>query len=67
MILALYSSVICILFMHLFEDNMWAFMFFALLNAIAINFASDRYEKLIHRIEKLERSQDEKKGGSSNA
>ncbi len=67
MIWALYSSIICVLCMHIMEDNMWAFMFFALLNAIAINVAFKRYEKLINRIEKLERSQDEKKGGSSNA
>lgn len=45
---------------------MWAFMFFGLLNAIAINVASDRYDKLIHRIEKLERSQAEKKEGTSD-
>lgn len=64
MVFALYSSIISILFMHLFEDNMWAFMFFAFLHAIAINVAFKRYEKLINRVEKLERSQKEKKEGA---
>lgn len=64
MIWWLYLSTCCILLMHLFEGNMWVFMFFALLNVIAINIAFDRYDKLIRRIEKLERSQDEKKKGA---
>jgi hypothetical protein len=49
--------------MHIIEDNMWAYMFFALLNAIAINVAFKRYEKLINRVEELERSHDEKRCG----
>lgn len=61
MAVALYVSI---LFMHLFEDNMWAFMFFAFLNAIALMVADNQYEKLINRVEKLERSQEDKKGGT---
>ena len=64
MIWAIYSSIICVLCMHIIEDNMWAYMFFALLNAIAINVAFKKYEKLINRVEKLERSQKEKKEGA---
>lgn len=64
MVFALYASVISILFMHIFEDNMWAFLFFSLLNCIFINIAYVRYANLINRIEKLECSQHEKNGGA---
>ena len=64
MVFALYASSVSILFMYLFEDNMWAFMFFGLLNVIAINVADKQYEKLKNRVEELERSQNEKKEGA---
>lgn len=63
MILAVFTSNICVLLAYHFMHNMWASMLFILLNAIAVNIAFDRYDKLIRRIEKLERSQDEKKRG----
>ena len=62
--LAVFTSNICVLLAYHFMDNMWASMLFVLLNAIAINVAFDRYDKLMHRIEKLERSHNEKKEGA---
>ena len=64
MIWGLYFSTLCIVLIWICKDNVWAFMFFGLLNAFFVNFASDRYDKLMHRIEKLERSQAEKKEGA---
>lgn len=64
MLVGLYISAACIVLMHVFENNMWAFLLFAVLNSVAINFAFIQYDKLKDRIEKLEHPQDEKKGGA---
>lgn len=62
----LYLSFFCIMFMHLFENNMWAFLFFGVLNSIFVGNACNRYDTLLNRIKKLEDSQAEKKDGVSD-
>lgn len=63
MLIGIYISAVCVVCMHIFENNMWAFLLFAVLNSVGIGIAQDRYKELMDRIKKLEHPQDEKKEG----
>lgn len=64
MLIGIYLSAVSVVCMHIFENNMWAFLLFAVLNCVGLGIARDQYDKLTDRIKKLEHPQDVKKEGA---